>query len=285
MKDEHAFSNAERGRFCRPDAALIPPVHLDPEQVPAVELRGVSKIFGNHEVLCKVDLAVMTGETVCILGPSGSGKTTLLRCINWLETPDSVAIFLRGTRIGVRTAGGKTLPMNDRELAAIRTRMGMVFQHFNLWPHMTALGNVIESPIHVLRRPRKEVIEEAEHLLQKVGLADKRNVYPAYLSGGQMQRVAIARALAMRPDVLLFDEPTSALDPELVGEVLGVMKSLAHEGMTMIVVTHEMQFARDAASRVVFLDNGRILEEAATEDFFGRPKTERSRQFLERFNR
>jgi polar amino acid transport system ATP-binding protein len=259
-----------------------------PESVkepPAVELCGVSKIFGDHEVLSRVDLAVRTGDTVCILGPSGSGKTTLLRCINWLETPDSGSIFLRGVRIGVRVVEGKALPMNDRELAAIRTRMGMVFQHFNLWPHMTALGNVIESPIHVLRRPRKEVIEEAENLLQKVGLADKRNVYPAYLSGGQMQRVAIARALAMRPDVLLFDEPTSALDPELVGEVLGVMETLAHDGMTMIVVTHEMQFARDAASRVVFLDHGRVVEEAAKDEFFKRPKTERSRQFLERFNR
>jgi polar amino acid transport system ATP-binding protein len=255
------------------------------QEPPAVELRGVSKIFGDHEVLSRIDLCVMTGETVCILGPSGSGKTTLLRCVNWLETPNSGAVFLRGMRIGVRLVEGKALPMNDRELDAIRTRIGMVFQHFNLWPHMTALGNVIESPIHVLRRPRKEVIEEAEHLLQKVGLVDKRNVYPAYLSGGQMQRVAIARALAMRPDVLLFDEPTSALDPELVSEVLGVMKTLAHDGMTMIVVTHEMQFARDAANRVAFLDNGRIIEEAAKDEFFERPKTERSRQFLERFKR
>jgi polar amino acid transport system ATP-binding protein len=255
------------------------------QPVPAVELRGVSKFFGDHEVLSRIDLAVAAGETVCILGPSGSGKTTLLRCINWLETPDSGAIFLNGTRIGVSTARRKSRPMNDRELAAIRTRIGMVFQHFNLWPHMTALGNVIESPIHVLRRPRKEVIDEAEHLLAKVGLADKRNSYPAYLSGGQMQRVAIARALAMRPDVLLFDEPTSSLDPELVGEVLAVMKDLAHEGMTMIVVTHEMQFAVDAATRVVFLDRGRIVEDAATKEFFERPKTERSRQFLERFNR
>jgi polar amino acid transport system ATP-binding protein len=163
--------------------------------------------------------------------------------------------------------------------------MGMVFQHFNLWPHMTALGNVIESPIHVQRRPREEVIGEAEHLLEKVGLADKRDVYPAYLSGGQMQRVAIARALAMRPDVLLFDEATSALDPELVGEVLAVMKDLANDGMTMIVVTHEMQFARDAASHVVFLDKGRIVEESTADEFFRNPKTERTRQFLERYNR
>jgi polar amino acid transport system ATP-binding protein len=255
------------------------------QAVPAVELRGVSKFFGEHEVLSRIDLSVASGETVCILGPSGSGKTTLLRCINWLEIPDSGAIFLRGTRIGVTFGKSGAVPMNDRELAAIRTRIGMVFQHFNLWPHMTALGNVIESPVHVLRRSRKEVIEEAERLLEKVGLADKRNAYPAYLSGGQMQRVAIARALAMRPDILLFDEPTSALDPELVGEVLAVMKELAHEGMTMLVVTHEMQFALDAASRVVFLDRGRILEDAAAKEFFERPKTERSRQFLERFNR
>ena len=257
----------------------------DLRAVPAVALRGVSKMFGDHEVLSRIDLDVMAGETVCVLGPSGSGKTTLLRCINWLETPDSGAIFLGAARVGVKVVNGATSPMSDRELAAVRTRMGMVFQHFNLWPHMTALGNIIESPVHVLRRPRKEVVEEAEHLLRKVGLADKRDTYPAFLSGGQMQRVAIARALAMHPDVLLFDEPTSALDPELVGEVLGVMQALAHDGMTMIVVTHEMQFARDAASRIVFLDNGRIVEESAAEEFFARPKTERSRQFLERFNR
>jgi polar amino acid transport system ATP-binding protein len=257
----------------------------DPQAVPAVELRGVAKLFGEHEVLAKVDLSVMTGETVCILGPSGSGKSTLLRCINWLETPDSGAIFLGGMRIGVKAVDGGYRPMTDRELAAIRTRIGMVFQQFNLWPHLTVLGNIIESPVHVLRRPRKEVIAEAEALLERVGLAEKRDTYPAYLSGGQMQRVAIARALAMRPDVLLFDEPTSALDPELVGEVLAVINALAHDGMTMIVVTHEMQFAREAASRVVFLDNGRIIEEGAAEEFFRRPKTERSRQFLERFNR
>ena len=253
--------------------------------VPALELRGVGKQFGGHEVLVGIDLRVMPGETVCVLGPSGSGKSTLLRCINWLETPDWGWVLLRGERIGVRAIPGGTVPMSDRDLAAIRARMGMVFQHFNLWPHMTALGNVIESPIHVVRRPRAEVIEEAERLLEKVGLADKRHVYPAFLSGGQMQRVAIARALAMRPEVLLFDEPTSALDPELVGEVLAVMKDLAHEGMTMIVVTHEMQFAREVASRVMFLDNGRIVEEASAEDFFERPATERSRQFLERYSR
>jgi polar amino acid transport system ATP-binding protein len=259
-----------------------------PEQdrtIPTVELRGVGKCFGEHEVLSRIDMRVMSGETVCILGPSGSGKTTLLRCINWLETPDTGTIFLRGTRIGVHAGSGGSAPMGDRDLSAIRTRIGMVFQHFNLWPHMTALGNVIESPIHVLGRPREEVIAEGEHLLQKVGLADKRHVFPAYLSGGQMQRVAIARALAMRPDVLLFDEPTSALDPELVGEVLAVMRDLAREGMTMIVVTHEMQFAREAASHVVFMDKGRIVEEGTADEFFQNPRTDRARQFLERYNR
>src|SRR5438034_11115890 len=173
--------------------------------------------------------------------------------------------------------------MTDRELAAVRMRVGMVFQHFNLWPHMTALGNIIECPIHVQRRPRHEVVAEAEQLLEKVGLADKRNTYPAFLSGGQMQRVAIARALAMRPEVLLFDAVTSALDPELVGEVLAVMKDLAREGRTMIVVTHEMKFAREAASRVVFLDNVRIVEIAPAEVFFEKPASERARQFLERY--
>jgi len=257
----------------------------DSRVIPALELRGVSKLFGDHEVLARIDLKVMPGETLCVLGPSGSGKTTLLRCVNWLETPDGGVIFLRGERVGVRETNKGMLPMQDRELAAIRTRIGMVFQHFHLWPHLTVLGNVIESPIHVLRRPRRDVLREAERLLEKVGLADKRHVYPAYLSGGQMQRVAIARALAMRPEVLLFDEPTSALDPELVGEVLAVMKDLAHDGMTMIVVTHEMQFARDAATRIVFLDRGRIVEEASADEFFERPKTERSRQFLERYNR
>jgi polar amino acid transport system ATP-binding protein len=173
--------------------------------------------------------------------------------------------------------------MSDGELAMLRTRMGMVFQHFNLWPHLTALQNIIESPVHVLRRPRHEAIAEAEQLLERVGLADKRDAYPAFLSGGQMQRVAIARALAMRPEVLLFDEATSALDPELVGEVLTVMKDIAHIGLTMIVVTHEMNFARDAASRIVFLDKGKIIEVATAEAFFEHPATDRSRQFLERY--
>lgn len=253
------------------------------DPVPAVELRGVGKTFGNHEVLVGIDLTVMPGETVCIVGPSGSGKSTLLRCINWLERPDRGSVFLHGSRVGYRRSDVGTVPMSEGELAILRTRVGMVFQHFNLWPHMTALGNVIESPVHVLGKARHEAIAEGERLLEKVGLADKRDVYPAFLSGGQMQRVAIARALAMRPEVLLFDEATSALDPELVGEVLAVMRDLARDGMTMIVVTHEMKFAREAASHVVFLDKGRIVEVATAEAFFEKPTTERARQFLERY--
>src|SRR5271169_409443 len=214
--------------------------------IPSVEVRGLGKKFGTQEVLTDIDLRVMPGETVCILGPSGSGKSTLLRCINWLERPDRGSVFLHGARVGYRSSANGEVPMTDRELAMLRTRIGMVFQHFNLWPHLTALGNIIESPVHVLRRPRKEVIAEAEQLLETVGLADKRDAYPAFLSGGQMQRVAIARALAMRPEVLLFDEATSALDPELVGEVLAVMRDIVHIGLTMIVVTHEMLFAREA---------------------------------------
>jgi polar amino acid transport system ATP-binding protein len=250
---------------------------------PAVELRGVTKRFGAQVVLSGIDLCVMPGETVCILGPSGSGKSTLLRCINWLERPDEGFVFLHGRRVGFHFTHSGSVPMRDRELAMLRTRIGMVFQHFNLWPHLTVLQNVIESPVHILRRPKSEVVAEAGRLLEQVGLADKRDVYPAFLSGGQMQRVAIARALAMRPQVLLFDEPTSALDPELVGEVLAVMRGIAHIGLTMIVVTHEMEFARSAADRIVFLDKGKIVEVATAEAFFEQPATERSRQFLERY--
>jgi ABC-type histidine transport system ATPase subunit len=250
------------------------------QAVPAVELRGVSKFFGQHEVLSRVDLSVVAGETVCILGPSGSGKTTLLRCINWLETPDSGAIFLHGTRIGVRATKAGALPMNDRDLAAIRTRIGMVFQHFNLWPHMTVLGNLIEAPLRVKRMSRSDAVTMAEALLAKVGLSEKRDVYPNRLSGGQQQRVAIARALAMSPKVLLFDEPTSALDPELRQEVLMVMRQLAGEGMTMLVVTHEMGFARQVGTRVVFMDGGEIVEEASPEAFFITPSSERAKRFI-----
>jgi polar amino acid transport system ATP-binding protein len=256
----------------------------DASAAPAVQLRGLSKRFGASDALADVSLTVMPGETVCIVGPSGSGKSTLLRCINWLERPDAGEVIIHGARVGYhRSVGGAALVMTERELARIRARIGMVFQHFNLWPHLTVLGNVIEAPVHVLRVPVREAVAEAEALLTKVGLVDKLDAYPAALSGGQMQRVAIARALAMHPQVLLFDEPTSALDPELVGEVLDVMKELSREGLTMIVVTHEMKFARDVASRIVFLDHGRIVEVGPARAFFESPTTERARQFLDRY--
>ena len=260
---------------------MTPP--MDAAEAPVVlTAHGVSKSFGTNTVLTDMELTVRKGETVCLLGPSGSGKSTFLRCLNWLEEPDAGFIVLKGQRIGIRPSGN--IVMNDKELAAIRTRIGMVFQHFALWPHLTVLDNVMAAPIHVQRRDRAEVRREAEALLQRVGIADKAGQYPARLSGGQKQRVGIARALAMKPDLLLFDEPTSALDPELVGEVLAVMKDLAREGMTMVVVTHEMAFARDVASRVVFLDQGRIVESGAPEEFFTRPKTDRARQFLLRYS-
>jgi polar amino acid transport system ATP-binding protein len=245
-----------------------------------LDVAGVSKHFGTLEVLSDVSFQVAKGETVCVLGPSGSGKSTLLRCINWLERPDAGQIYLNGSQIGVNGAG---VVMSDRDLSRIRTRIGLVFQHFALWPHLTVLQNLTEAPVQVQKRPRAEVRDEALALLAKVGLSDKRDSFPSKLSGGQKQRVGIARALAMRPDLLLFDEPTSALDPELVGEVLVVMRELAHEGMTMVVVTHEMGFARDAATRILFLDRGRVVETAAPERFFSSPETERARQFIQRY--
>jgi polar amino acid transport system ATP-binding protein len=245
-----------------------------------LDVAGVSKRFGVLEVLSDISFQVEKGETVCVLGPSGSGKSTLLRCINWLERPDAGQIYLSGVAIGVNGAG---VVMSDRELSRIRTRIGMVFQHFALWPHLTVLQNLMEAPVQVQRRPKAEVRDEALALLAKVGLSDKRDAFPAKLSGGQKQRVGIARALAMRPDLLLFDEPTSALDPELVGEVLIVMRELAREGRTMVVVTHEMGFARDAATRVMFLDRGRVVETGSPEKFFTSPGTERARQFLQRY--
>ena len=254
------------------------PAAADP---PVLELRGISKSFGTLEVLSDISLKIARGETVCIVGPSGSGKSTLLRCINWLERPDSGAVLLNGRRVGLR-AGGH-IAMSDKELAQIRTRIGMVFQHFALWPHLTVLQNVMEAPLHVQKRPRLEVRETAEALLVKVGLADKRDVFPAQLSGGQKQRVGIARALAVRPDLLLFDEPTSALDPELVGEVIVVMRELARDGMTMVIVTHEMGFARDAATRIVFIDRGQVVETGSPAQFFSAPATDRARQFLQRY--
>jgi len=247
----------------------------------AVEVRRLGKRYGELQVLTEVTFDVATGTTVCVLGPSGSGKSTLLRCINFLVRPDEGEVYLHGERVGVRNGAW----MNERELCRYRVRMGMVFQHFNLWPHLTVLENVIEAPVHVIKRPRAEAVEQASALLKKVGLQDKRDVYPHTLSGGQKQRVAIARALATNPDVLLFDEPTSSLDPEIIGEVLSVMEELSAEGMTMIVVTHEMGFAREAADTVVFMDAGRIVETAAPEAFFTRPATKRAQQFLQRYVR
>ena len=264
---------------------LAIPLHTEaaatPLERPVLEVCGISKKFGDQDVLVDVSLSVRRGQTICILGPSGSGKSTLLRCVNWLERPDHGQIFVSGQRIGYR-AGSDQL-MSSAELAMIRSRIGMVFQHFNLWPHLTVLGNLIEAPIWVQRRPRDEVIADAEALLDKIGLREKRDVYPTRLSGGQKQRVAIARALAMQPAVLLFDEATSALDPELVGEVLAVMEKLAKDGMTMVVVTHEMSFAQDAADEIIFLDRGRVVEVAKPEKFFRQPDTERARAFLQRF--
>jgi polar amino acid transport system ATP-binding protein len=245
-----------------------------------LDVVGISKSFGDLEVLRDISFQVQKGETVCVLGPSGSGKSTLLRCINWLERPDAGQIYLNGKEIGITTGG---VVMGDRELSKIRTHIGMVFQHFALWPHLTVLQNLMEAPVQVQKRAKAEVREEALALLAKVGLSDKRDVFPAKLSGGQKQRVGIARALAMKPDLLLFDEPTSALDPELVGEVLVVMRELAREGMTMVIVTHEMGFAREAATRVLFLDRGRVVETGSPEQFFSNPETDRARQFIQRY--
>jgi polar amino acid transport system ATP-binding protein len=259
----------------------IPDPAAGPASQPyALEAQKICKSFGDLEVLRDVDLTVAPGTTMSILGPSGSGKSTLLRCINWLETPDRGKILLGGAPVR-RRPDGKL--MSDRELAKVRARMGMVFQSFNLWPHFTVLQNVIEAPTQVLGMARDAATARAEELLEKVGLADKRDVYSYSLSGGQKQRVAIARALCMSPEVLLFDEPTSALDPELIGEVLAVMRDLAAEGMTMVVVTHEMGFARDVCEEVVFMDKGKVVERAAPSALFSAPKTDRAKQFLTRY--
>ncbi|MBX5473512.1 MAG: amino acid ABC transporter ATP-binding protein [Thermoleophilia bacterium] len=245
--------------------------------VHAVDVR---KRFGKLEVLKGVSLDVRRGETVCIIGPSGSGKTTFIRCVNHLEKIDSGRIEVNGHLIGYRERKGKLVEDSERSIARQRTQIGMVFQRFNLFPHKTALENVVEAPVQVLRVPREQAVADAERLLARVGLADKRDVYPGKLSGGQQQRVAIARALAMRPALMLFDEPTSALDPEVTGEVLTVMEELAREGMTMVVVTHEMGFARKAADRVVMMDEGVIIEEGPPEHFFEAPEHERTKRFL-----
>jgi polar amino acid transport system ATP-binding protein len=242
----------------------------------------VRKSFGRLEVLKGVDLEVGRGEVVCVIGPSGSGKSTFLRCINHLEKIDSGRIEVNGHLIGYREQDGKLVEDSERSIARQRAEIGMVFQRFNLFPHKTALENVIEAPVRVRKIPKERAIAAGEMLLERVGLAEKRDVYPGKLSGGQQQRVAIARALAMSPALMLFDEPTSALDPEVTGEVLDVMEELARgvEGMTMIVVTHEMGFARKAADRMAMMDDGRLIEEGPPEHFFSAPREERTKQFL-----
>ena len=247
---------------------------------PMIEVEDLHKHFGELHVLRGIDLSVATGEVVCIIGPSGSGKSTLLRCINHLEEPESGRIRIDG-RLAYRDEDrGAFKAHSNRAIAAVRARVGMVFQHFNLFPHLTVMGNLIEAPIHVLHEPRAAARQRAMELLVMVGLGDKADSYPEELSGGQQQRAAIARALAMEPKAMLFDEVTSALYPELVAEVLAVMRRLAGQGMTMLVVTHEMSFARQAASRVVFMDHGRIVEEASPEQIFGAPREPRTRDFL-----
>jgi polar amino acid transport system ATP-binding protein len=249
---------------------------------PMVRAAGVRKRFRHDEVLKGIDLDVAQGEVLCLIGPSGSGKSTFLRCINHLETIDAGRIEVDGELVGYRERGDAFHEMRERDVCRQRAAIGMVFQRFNLFPHMTALANVVEAPIHVRGESRRAAQERGRALLARVGLADKADAYPDHLSGGQQQRVAIARALAMQPKLLLFDEPTSALDPELVGEVLAVMRGLADDGMTMIVVTHEMGFAREAGHRVAFMDGGVIVESGAPADVLVRPRHERTRTFLAR---
>jgi polar amino acid transport system ATP-binding protein len=246
-----------------------------------VKAEGVHKSFGRLEVLKGVSLEVQPCEVVCMIGASGSGKSTFLRCINHLERIDAGRLWVDGRLVGYRQSGDKIYELRDAEVCRERSQIGMVFQRFNLFGHMTALENVIEAPIRVRKMAKRDAVAQGRSLLQQVGLGDKIDNYPAQLSGGQQQRVAIARALAMKPKLMLFDEPTSALDPELVGEVLDVMKGLAHDFQTtMVVVTHEMGFAREAADRVLMMDDGRIIEEGTPEHFFTSPREERTKQFL-----
>jgi polar amino acid transport system ATP-binding protein len=248
--------------------------------LPAVEARQVIKKFAGVEVLRGVDLTVMPGEVACLIGPSGSGKSTFLRCINHLEKIDGGSLAVGGELIGYRRAGHKLHELRESDIATKRAEIGMVFQRFNLFAHKTALENVIEAPIIVKREKRSEAVERGRALLDRVGLSHRLDAYPSELSGGQQQRVAIARALAMRPRLMLFDEPTSALDPELVGEVLDVMRSLAAEGMTMIVVTHEMAFAREVGQTVAFMDEGVVVEHGSPDRLFTEPRHPRTRAFL-----
>ena len=249
--------------------------------VAALEVRELHKYFGTHEVLKGIDMTARKGDVISLIGSSGSGKSTFLRCINLLETPSSGTVSLHGELIRMKSnRAGERLPEDMRQVERIRSRLAMVFQSFNLWSHMTIMQNIIEVPIQVLKVPRAEAIAKAEQLLNRVGLWERRDYYPGHLSGGQQQRAAIACALAVEPEVMLFDEPTSALDPELVGEVLGLMRELAEEGRTMLVVTHEMSFARDVSNKVMFLHQGRVEEEGNPKEIFAHPKSERFKQFI-----
>jgi polar amino acid transport system ATP-binding protein len=245
-----------------------------------VDAQQVHKSFGANEVLKGIDFQVTPGQVICLLGPSGSGKSTFLRCINHLEKINAGRLYVDGELVGYRETGDKLYELSAKEVAKKRTEIGMVFQHFNLFPHMTALANIVEAPIRVKGESKTEVHERAHELLAKVGLADRAKAYPRQLSGGQQQRVAIARALAMRPKLMLFDEPTSALDPELVGDVLAVMRDLARSGMTMIVVTHEIGFAREVADTVVFMDAGVVVEAGPPQEVIANPQHQRTKTFL-----
>ena len=251
----------------------------------ALKIKDLHKSFGSHEVIKGISLEAQKGEVIAILGASGSGKSTFLRCINLLETPNSGEVWLRGEQMRMtKTRRGEIVPADLRQVEGMRARLAMVFQGFNLWSHMTVMDNIMEGPLYVQGISKTEARGKAETLLAKVGLSDRADYYPAHLSGGQQQRVAIARALAMDPDVMLFDEPTSALDPELVGEVLGVMRDLAEEGRTMLVVTHEMGFARDVSTRTVFLHQGEVCEAGPPAELFSNPQTPEFQAFLSRMN-
>lgn len=267
---------------------------MSEQQIAALRLEDLHKTYAGLEVLRGISLTANAGDVLSIIGSSGSGKSTLLRCINLLEKPDRGRIFVAGEELKLKPSRkgglkgglrGGLEPVDRRQLERLRTGLGMVFQSFNLWAHRTVIENLIEAPVHVQRKSRREAIEKAEALLAKVGLYDKRDAYPAFLSGGQQQRAAIARALCMDPAVMLFDEPTSALDPELVGEVLKVIRDLAEEGRTMLLVTHEMAFARDVSSQVIFLDKGEIAEKGPPSQIFDAPQTERTRIFTSGFSR
>ena len=258
----------------------MPSTMNDDARKPMIDARGINKSFGSTQVLRGVSLQLSKGEVVAVIGPSGSGKSTFLRCLNHLETIDSGHVEVECQVMASTDAAGKCTYVSDVEVRAISRKMGMVFQHFNLFPHLTVLENIIEAPMVVQKVSREEAVARAEALLSKVGLSAKRDNYPSRLSGGQKQRVAIARALAMEPDIMLFDEPTSALDPELTGEVLRTMRELADERMTMLVVTHEMGFAREVANTVVFMDQGELIEARPAQEFFADPRHERAKAFL-----